>query len=223
MIRKLKRWTSGIVASFDSMIGTVENHEELVNSAMREVSEASARARAQLHKVQKDGLAMRRRLNDMRQQEGLWKERTRRSAEEDEKLALECMRRVRQYQTKISRLEEDERTHSALEKQLKQDLEKISERLQQLKEQRNLFRTRQSRAEALKTVQGNDAHLIADIEETFERWENKITKYEFQGGCDSQPVDDLADTFDAEEEQSQLKASLQELLQQTDEIGRAHV
>lgn len=207
-----RRIASSITASFEWVANQVENHEALVNSALKEVQEASAKARVQLQKVQADGKGMRKKLIELREAEEQWKERALKAAKLDEKRALECVKRRKRVQADIGTLEEQEREHAKLEKQLGEDLVKVEDRFQQLKKQRNLLRTRQSRAEAMGALHIEDSCLISEIDDIFERWETKVTEYELQGNCTVGDRDLLDEEFQSEEEESELKESLAALI-----------
>jgi len=209
MMKTVRRWAASIVASFDSVISQVENHDALVQSAIREVQEAAARAKVQLGRVRHDGQLMRRRIIELREQEELWQSRAKESAEESK--ALECLKRRKRILTQMTALEEREREHATVERQLIADLGCVEERLRNLKEQRNLMRTRQSRAEALSAASGADSVALGEIDEIFERWETKVSEYEIRGSCDVRTSDALEEEFLTSEEESDLRAELASL------------
>lgn len=208
----LKRWTTSVLSSVDWMITQVENHEALVNSAIDEVQRSGARARVQLNRVMQDGRKMRARLEELREKELVWKDRAVKSAALDEARALECMKRNRRTQKEIESLEEQVKEHARIERQLTADLGSIDQRLGQLKTQRNLLKTRQSRAEALRAFQAEDSHIISEIGDIFERWEVKVGEYELQGDCALRGGDDFEGEFVSQEEEEELRESLKKLL-----------
>ena len=208
----LKRWTTSVLSSVDWMITQVENHEALVNSAIDEVQRSGARARVQLNRVTQDGRKMRARLEELREKELVWKDRAVKSAALDEARALECMKRSRRTQKEIESLEEQVKEHARIERQLTTDLGSIDQRLGQLKTQRNLLKTRQSRAEALRAFQAEDSHIISEIGDIFERWEVKVGEYELQGDCALRGGDDFEGEFVSQEEEEELRESLKKLL-----------
>ncbi|RIL07850.1 MAG: hypothetical protein DCC75_09700 [Proteobacteria bacterium] len=212
MMKTLRRWSTSIVASIDAMVCQVQNHEALVNAAIKEVHETAARAKVQIARVRADGAQMRKRLSEMRQEYEIWQERAVKVAGADQAKALECLRRKKRLAKQISSLEVEERGHSKHEKQLADDLVRIEERLNQLRHQRNMLRSRQTRAEALSALQGNDAVVLSEIDEILDRWEIKVTQYEMQGDCNSSSVDALASDFAGEEEDTALQLELNQLM-----------
>lgn len=213
-MKALNRFATSIAASFDWMISQVENHEALVSSAIQEAQEAAARARARLSRVKADGQAMRKRLVELRLEQELWQERALKTAASDEKKAIECLKRRKRLEKQIADTETNERQHAAVERQLSQDLVVIDERLNQLRQQRNVMRTRQSRAEALKAVRNSDSSALNEIDEIFERWEARVSECEMAGSAGSASHDELDEEFVTEEEQQELKNALQELVSQ---------
>ncbi len=213
-MNSFRRLTSSITSSFQWMISQVENHEALVNAALKEVQEARARANVQLKKVRQDGLAMRKNIEELRKNNESWRERAIKTAESDQKKALECVKRQKRAERELHEAEEQEREHARFEKQLLQDLVTIDDKLSKLTQQRNLLRTRQSRAEALRTLQVDDSHLIGELDEIFERWETKVTGYEFEGSCAAPLVDDFEAEFSNADEEAELSAALQAMIEQ---------
>jgi phage shock protein A len=204
-----KRWTSGFVASIDSVIAQVENHEAQVASALRELEQGILRSKVQLGRVERDGVALRRTLGEERESTVRWRERAQREA--DEKRALECLRRAKRAEARSIELEKQRGDHERVQTQLTADIRTLEERLVELRQQRNTMRTRQSRAEALSVAQGMGDLREGEIGQIFERWESRVAESEISSGCDRSSVD----TFDAEftdaEEEAALKAELRAL------------
>ena len=212
-MKTLKRLTRTVTASVNWVVSQIENHEGLVNGAISEVQEASVRAHTQLKKVTQDGVAMRAKLVELRDQLTQWEERARKVAQIDAPKALECMKRRKRIAQQIAELEVQEREHAQVEKQLANDLVLIQERLTKLRQQRNIMRTRQSRAEALKSLQSDEGMVFSEIDELFERWEHKITDYEDLSRT-AVPTDELVEEFTNQEEREELTQELNALLAQ---------
>jgi phage shock protein A len=214
VMKTLKRFTSTIVASFDRVVSQIENHEALVEAAIQDAQRASARASVHLRRVESDGRTMRRRLLDLQESAKLWERRAVHAADTERERALECMRRRKKVLEEFQSLEEQEREHAQLQKQLQSDLEKIHDRLRLLKQQRNLLKSRQSRAEALGAVNSAEPALFSEIDDLLDRWEVKVTEYELSADCD-RITDDFEDVFVSQEEEGELERALNHLLTQT--------
>lgn len=212
-MNSLRRLTASIISSFEGVVGQLENHEALVTTAIREAEQAAGRAKAQLGRVQKDGISMRKRVEELREQAELWEDRAKRIAAQDEAKALECVRRRQQYLTQATKIEEQAADHVKLERQLGADLAMVQEKLGGLRQQRNIMRTRESRAKALRVVHSIDSSTIGEIDDIFDRWEARITACE-QHVDTSLPhsSDELSVEFTSKEEEGELRAILTALV-----------
>ena len=211
-MKTLRRFTTSIISSFDSVVGQLENHEALVSSAIRDAEQAAGRAKAQFQRVQKDGVMLRHRLEEVRDGVRIWEERAKRCAESDEVKAIECLKRRETLKRQLAELTEQATRHATLEKQLSTDLIVVQDKLSALRQQRNILRTRQSRAEALRLIQGVDSQAIGEIDDIFDRWEASIGAGEDSSryalvDCE----DNLTTEFQSVEEQAYLRDLLAEL------------
>lgn len=205
-----KRWTSALVSRVDWMAAQVENQEALVNSAIREAQQATAKAKVQLARVHGDGNKLRNRLEEEQQAEQRWRDRARSCAEEDEAKALECLRRSKQAGKQAGQLKGRIEEHQRVEHQLQADVQTLQERLAELVEKRNLMRTRESRASAMKTVSEVMVPMNDGLDDIFERWDTRITEAEIISSCCEQS-DPLDSDFVTAEEEDALRAELEEL------------
>ncbi len=206
---RLKRWTHGVVASIDSLIVQVENHEAQVTSTLRELEQGVARSKVQLMRVERDGAAMRQALGEEREGAVRWRERAKR--EEQEARALECLRRFKRAEQRARELEHNQAEHARVEQQLKRDILVLEQRLVELRQLRNTLRTRQSRAEAFDVVRGRGDLENGEIGALFERWETRIAETEVTSGCLTAAIDGFDEEFLDVEEAAALKLELREL------------
>jgi phage shock protein A len=209
MMARIKRWTHGFVASIDSMIVQVENHEALATSALRDLEQGVARSKVQLMRVERDGRALKQALDEERDAAVRWRERAQR--EQDDARALECLRRHKRSETRVNELVQNHADHQRIEAQLKRDVQTLERRLLDLRQQRNTMRTRQSRAEAFNAVQGSGDAQTGEIGEIFERWETRVAESEVASGCLIATVDSFDDEFLDAEEEAALKLELRAL------------
>lgn len=210
-MRMLKRWVSCVTTNFDWVLTQVENHEALVDSAIREMQAAGGKARVQLGRVKRDGEAMRQRLAQFKEQEQAWTERAIRLGSSEQEKAIECLRRRKAVQIEISSLERQSQEHDRLETQLIADLKHLSTRIDELKRKKNTMTARQYRAEAMRAGQTEDMVLISELGDIFERWETRLAEAET---INLTPEDNLESELKSEEEQAQLRTELTDLLAQ---------
>ncbi|HEY0463724.1 MAG TPA: PspA/IM30 family protein [Polyangiaceae bacterium] len=209
---RFKRWTHGVVASIDSLIVQVENHEAQVSSTLRELEQGVARSKVQLLRVERDGAALKQALADEREAAVRWRDRALR--EEQEPRALECLRRHKRCERRLLELAQHQAEHARVEQQLKRDVLTLEQRLFELRQQRNTMRTRQSRAEAFSVVQGSGDLENGEIGAIFERWETRVAETEVQSGCLLSSVDSFDEEFLDAEEIATLKLELDDLRKQ---------
>jgi phage shock protein A len=209
MMARFKRWTRGVVSSIDEFVVQIENHEAQVASALRELEQAVARAKVQLVRVDRDGKALEQSVSDEREAVVRWRERALR--EPQEARALECLRRHKRAVARARELEQRLLEHQRMEQQLRRDVRALETRLGELREQRNLMRTRQSRADAFGVVQGAAGLGTLELGDVFERWETRVTESEVASGCLITSLDSFEDEFVDAEEEAALKLELQAL------------
>jgi phage shock protein A len=204
----LKRFTTTVSTSFDWVISQVENHEALVNSALSEMQQAAAKARVQFARVQKDGAEMKKKQNELAHTEQLWAERALNVHGEDEKRALECVKRRNQARRDAGLLKTQIEEHGRTEKQLFSDLSLIEQRIGELKRRKNAYCARQYRTDALRSTSAEQIGLIEGVDDLFNRWELKIAQCEAY----SPPQDAFEEDFLSAEEEQALKEDLAQIV-----------
>jgi phage shock protein A len=205
-----KRFTSGLNGQLDAVVARFENHDSLVKSAIVELRENIAGAEVRLDNVRRDGVALEQRLQEQTRAEAQWKERARRTLDDEER-ALECLRRGKRAARAVEELQARLQEHRRVEAGLAKDVRTLREGLRDLEEQRNLMRARQTRADALGAMRDNQGQLSGEVREILDRWEIQIKQSEFCGNCASVSSDDLEERFDAEEERQALCAELEQM------------
>ncbi len=210
-----KRLSTGVAAQFNALIDQVENHEAVAEGVIRSVENAAAKAKVQLKRVQHDSNKLKTRLHQLQNDQELWRARVKKVHTIDEKRALECVRRLKRVESELVAAEEEYARQLEIKKQLTADVALIDDRLKSLKRKKNVFSTRQSRAEALEGLHPESDSLMSELEGVFDRWDTKITRQEIKVECESTEVDDLDDEFRAEEEEAELKTYLQEIVDES--------
>lgn len=205
-----QRISTTLVAQIDRFVGNIENHDAIVQAAAGDSRRSLAKARVRLGSVRRDGERLVQRISSLETAEADWTERARSHADE-EPVALECLRRRNLCRRELEQLNASLGQHKELELRLAKDIRLAEGRLQSLVQQRNLMRTRQSTAEALGSLAEADPCRRVDLEDTFERWEERVTEAEMSTGLYSE-VDPFDARFVAAEEQQALRAELNALI-----------
>ena len=211
----IRRISTSITSSVDRAVSKVENHDAIINSALRDTQQAAARSRVRLERVRKDGHNLKTRRGNLQLAVLRWAERAKSVASQDETKALECLRRRKDCEKQLHNLEDSIAKHDELEARIAEQVKKIEARIGEVAQQRNMMRSRQSVAEAMRTINNIEGVSYGEIEDTFDRWEINLGETEILIGA-ATTSDPLDSAFLTEEETTELRAELGELLK-TDE------
>lgn len=214
----IRRISTSISSSVDRAVSRVENHDAIINAALRDTQQAAARSRVRLERVRRDGHSLRTRHANLKQAVCRWTVRAKNIAADDEAKALECLRRRKDCQVQIQSLEFSIAKHDELEARIAEQVQKIEARIGEVVQQRNMMRSRQSVAEAMRTINNVEGISYGEIEDTFDRWEINLGETEILLGA-STHSDPLESAFLAEEEAAELRVELEELLQSDSEAS----
>jgi len=212
----IRRISASITSSVDKAVAKVENHDAIINAALRETQQAAARSRVRLERVRKDGNHLKGRKQDLELAIGRWTERARNIATKDETKALECLRRRKDCESQLRNLKDSIEKHNELETRIAEQVKKIEARIGEVSHQRNMMRSRQSVAEAMTAIHNIEGVSYGEIEDTFDRWEINLGETEILMGAGS-TTDPLDTAFLAEEDTAELKAELYDLLNSDEE------
>ena len=211
-MNRMKRWSMSVTSWVDGMLAQVENHEATVGAAITQVRKSTAEARVRLRRVERDRDRLRQTLQREEESVITWRERAKASS--DEETALECLRRHKAAERRVSALKERRAEQERAHKALRDGIAKLNGRLGELNERRNVMRARQSRAEA---VQGMSAatNPIGDLEDVFDRWDARVGEIEIAADVDD-PIDTFEAELDSDEERRALSIELERLREEGD-------
>ena len=207
----IRRISATISSSVDRAVSRVENHDAIVNAALRDTQQAAARSRVRLERVRRDGHALKNRYQSLQVAAARWTERAKSVAVTDEAKALECLRRRRECAAQLDHLEDAIEKHEALEARITEQVKKIEERIGEVSQQRNMMRSRQSVVEALRAINDIEGVSHGELDDTFDRWEINLGETEILLGANPS-TDPLETAFMAEEDADALRAELDALL-----------
>jgi phage shock protein A len=208
----IRRISTSITSSVDRAVSKVENHDAIINSALRDTQQAAARSRVRLERVRKDGRSLKTRQSDLQLAVSRWTDRAKSIAANDEAKALECLRRRKDCEVQLGNLRNSIEKHDELEAKIADQVKKIEARVGEVAQQRNMMRSRQSVADAMRTINNIEGVSYGEIEDTFDRWEINLGETEILTGVGA-TTDLLDSAFLAEEDTADLRAELTELLE----------
>lgn len=212
----IRRISATLTSSVDRAVSKVENHDAIVNAALRDTQQAAARSRVRLERVRKDGHALKNRYQSLQNARSRWTERAKTIADSDEKKALECLRRRKDCDTQLRNLKDSIEKHEELEGRIAEQVKKIEARIGEVSHQRNMMRSRQSVAEAMRAIHNIEGVSYGEVEETFDRWEINLGETEILMGANTMS-DPLDTEFLAEEDTEELRAELAQLINSEEE------
>lgn len=202
-----------ITTTLERAVSQLENHDAVVEVAIKDTRTAIAKSRTRLARVQKDGDQLRQKLIDLTEQEKRWKTRAIEIAKSDEDKALACMGRYKHCQAQLTDTTNALTQHEQMEQQLRQNLLHIEQKLENLIQQRNHMRSRHSTADAMRIINSVEDNSVHHLEDTFERWETQIMEAEYKAGTNTS-LDPLDDEFIATETTQELRLELDALLEE---------
>ena len=208
----IQRISATFTSSVDRAVSRIENHDAIINAALKDTRRAAARSRVRLERVRRDGNALKVRYRELGTAAERWADRARSIANEDENRALECLRRRRECLGQLENLKESIARHDELEQRIGEQVQTIEERIKEVTEQRNMMRSRQSVADAMHAMNSVQGDSAIDIEDTFDRWEINLGETEILFGT-THSSDPLDTAFLEEEDKADLRAELDELLE----------
>lgn len=139
----INRIYATMTARVDKVVGEMENHDAIIESAIRENQRALARAKVRFNRLQSDGRRLEQRLEHLRTAEDQWSSRAQEVAKTDDKMALQCLKKRRECRQQVSTLENALIEHENAENRMCRDMSSVEERLRDINQQRNLMRTRE--------------------------------------------------------------------------------
>ncbi len=212
-----KRIVTTVHSGVDRTVASMENHEAIVDAALKESREAVVRAKARLSRLEKDGKRQHNRVTELTSEIELWAERAVACAESDRQKALACLQRKKQRETSLIAAREQLEEHEKIIKRVRGSIDESANRVEALQQQRNQMRSREAAAQAGSIVYTLDGRMGDDVENAIERWEVKVGQSEILHDSHLSTDlsnDDLAEGFNTAEENERLEAELDELLTQ---------
>lgn len=215
------RLSATLVAGVDRTVTRIEDHNAIIDASLRESRRAQAKAKLRLKQVQRDGDTLRNRQSELTRQADNWAERARKTHDKDRALALDCIRRRQSTLNELDRIQASLAQHTELEARVRHSIEQIEKQLQDVTQQRNQMRSRESAAEAQRIISQLDGIGGAGLDDTFDRWEMKISESEIIASSDLQSISSSAeiDPLDAEfrtaEDDAAMELALDALLKES--------
>jgi phage shock protein A len=215
-VKMFKRLTTTFSASFTNFVTRVEDQDAYVKQALQDARLAAGKAGVHLKKVSRDNDLLRKQLQQTNDDQQQWSVRALEVANQDEERALGCIKRKIQCEQKAIQLQKTLNSQLQLQARIQGNISQLEQRIETISRQRNVMRSRQSAADAMRVIKHIDEESPLDLEEVFENWEIRLSEDEF--GFDNTDRPDVFEAaFVAEEESLQLRKELGVLVTQNGE------
>ncbi len=212
-----KRFVTTVHTSVDRTLASIENHEAVVDAALKESRQAVVRAKVRLARLEKDVNVQRNRVAELASEIDLWNERARSVAGDDRAKALSCIQRRKQRESEIALARTQLAEQESVVARVRNSIDESANRMQALQNQRNQMRSREAASQAGRIVHTLDGRVGGDVEAAIERWEVTVGEAEILTDTvllADADTDELAREFISTEENQCLEAELEELLKQ---------
>ena len=209
----LKRITVSLGSQIENLVSQVEDHEAVVDAAISDAQKSLAAAKLRLTRVIRDEEQLQEQISSLKQSQLKWRNRAKQVAQNDEVTALECLRRSKEAGVRVENLQHVHAEHQRQREQLQSIIRQAEQQIQEKIQRRNLMSTRENALRSSRSLEHTSAAIAADSEQTFDRWQTRITEMEIGSAIDN-PVDSLEHEFSSKEEIDELKLELDELMQE---------
>ena len=205
-----RRISATFSASMEDVVSRVEDHDAVVEAAIRDGRKAAAKIKVRLARVQKDGAQLEKRKQELKQQLSKWTERARKEAAVNEERAIVCIKKKKETEEKLVDINRAISGHKQVEAKLSKDFEGIQTRLADTQQRRNTMRSRQFVSEANRILEKLEGDDYSGVDEIFDRWEEQILESEVIESVGTVP-DFLETEYILQEERADLELELEKI------------
>ena len=219
----IKRSFTTLFSRIDNIVGEIENHDALIKATITEQRKKIAVAKVQLARVRSNEQQLKGQIAELALNERRWSQRAVKESATNEEKALTCLHRRQQIREKTKKLETMEKQYQQAADKMQSDINRCEDKLKAMSQKLELMRARQSSAEAINVINNVDGTSLEDIEDSFDRWEVKITQGELATEYNDSSLYDLGSDTDAleadylsQENEDALRDELSTLLEKRD-------
>jgi len=206
-----KRLIVSVKGRIDHVAEELENHEALAEAAIQELTTIRNHTCRNLVRLKKAMAQTRASMEKMEQDIQRWKERAVRVRSRDEAKALECVRRMKETETRLQRQRTAFDQITRQYERSRADLERLDSRLDLMRRRKLLLAARQSAGRTEGSGWPTDGTDAAQLEAIFDRWEETVEAAAGREEDEILPEPDLEEAFRREEEAAELRALLDDL------------
>jgi phage shock protein A len=212
----LKRLSITMRSQLDEAVSRIENHDAVIDVALRESRDAIARLKVQQSRMRNSAEHLDSQLMQLSEDQQRWVDRAKAAAHSDEAQALACLERRDRCADQATQLQEERERCEEMALRLSHNISKLERKLLTDQQRLQAFRGRDLSVRAENHLHGAMGPEPADLEQAFERWELEITRKEMQHEAAagmSVETDTLEARFEREERLAARRAELKALME----------
>jgi len=207
----IRRIVTSISSHFEELVNKVENHEAVAECAIADARQYTAKLNAQLQVNRTRNKQLVEREADLELQCQRWRSRARDCAESDREKALRCMQALKTCEQQKKQIAAQREQNESLGCELQTHLHEAEQKLLELQHRKSSLSARAARNNVVKAAR-REAADGESSDEVFLRWEEKVLADEYAHVALQNPSQDLASSFEMEENRMALEAELDHLL-----------
>jgi len=216
-MNSLKRLSATLVATIDKTVASMEDHEAVVASALKDSKKATARARFKLEKLKLRNQHLQARLAEAKAEHDKWQDRALSLKETNREDALRCLTARKRCAERIEALSKELSHREESARRMEASVNQLIQKTESLDARRSELSSRAATARATEIVNRIEEDSSLDVHETLDNWELSIVESEFIAGSDkplpvSDSIEALGATLDSEEERAALNSELDALV-----------
>lgn len=208
---RMKRTLSALFYKVDQVVGEIENHDAVITQAIAEQQKMLAKARIEYRRLQSQRTKAEDDILALREKTKTWKDRAL-GVGEDEDTAVACVAQMERLEAQVEQRQRMVAEFQQAQVRMNEDIQRAEAQLRDLKQKHQLLRARQTTADALGSLGDLGQTRGHDLQDSFDRWEVRISQHEVltdvELGIDDEALDRQ---FRKEEDRAKLKSRLQDL------------
>lgn len=198
-----KKIKIGISAKFEQLANEMENHEAIVNEAIKDLKQGLGKINIQINHSVERSSHYQNQMNKSQNEIVLWTERAKNIHSQDQQKARDCIKKVIDNRCQFKQAQQYLEQNEQNLENLKIHKKMVESKLEEFLRRNELLVCRQAQSTCLPSSQGS--HSLSDFEDLFKRWEDKIVMNETITTCchpfiESQIKKESLETYFEEEE-----------------------
>lgn len=213
-MNKLKKLTTTITASFDSIINEFENQDAIIQGAISEIKESKALLSAQMKKLENANYRANEKLTQLQLEISKWEKRVQDSFQTNPGLAHNCSKKIVLIEKEIKLILKEIEANKKSIARIHEEKEKITTKLIEVQSKHRELLSKETQLKANNSVKG--MNTSESLNTVIDRWEEKLIRHECSQdhGVLNEGHDPLEEHFLEEELELEIQEKLNELTKQ---------